>query len=164
MAGTWMVVVCLLGAAFRFVNAPMVPFLYDHLYRLGLWLFVSHTLILTLCWKYRTPHAPQHTTRHARRTTRTTHTRCACTTLMPSLLWLVWIPMGLSLMARFFLGCHVTIFLTIALVKLGAGLEAAFKRRMLSAADGSKPKGLAAPVASEAFTAGGRSRSEAGLR
>jgi hypothetical protein len=47
-----MVVVCLLAAAFRFLNAPMVPFLYEHLYRLGLWLFVSHTLILTLCWKY----------------------------------------------------------------------------------------------------------------
>lgn len=72
--------------------------------------------------------------------------------------------MGLSLMARFFLGCHVTILLTIALVKLGAGLEAAFKRRMLSAADGSKPKGPAASVASEAFTAAGRFRSEAGLR
>jgi hypothetical protein len=72
MAGTWMVVVCLLGAAFRFVNAPMVPFLYDHLYRLGLWLFVSHTLVLTLCWKYRT-----HTMTHTRHTRYTRHTLCA---------------------------------------------------------------------------------------
>jgi hypothetical protein len=54
--------------------------------------------------------------------------------------------MGLTLMARFFLGCHVTILLTIALVKLSARLEDAFKRRMSVAAAGeSKAKsGLAA--------------------
>jgi len=52
MVGTWVIVIFLFSAASRFFNAPIPRVFYDQLYVWGLLLFVSHTLILTLLWKY----------------------------------------------------------------------------------------------------------------
>ncbi len=52
MAGTWFVVLALFSAAFKFMNGPILPFLYNVLRRLLILLFLSHTLVLTLFWKY----------------------------------------------------------------------------------------------------------------